>query len=249
AGGARPPAIAWSARRTRAQDAIASQVTLSGKQDSPRGAEVRVGDPGEGVVARHLDACAGALPPAPYPGPERFQLLRARRDHRPGGLDAVHGIERHGPTSDEHAEAQERATPDAVLAVDEHPGARVDSLPDPLHPLVDHLRRDGAAVFRGEMQELEAVDAQRRLVVAGLHPDVHDATDPLPTSQLLRGLHRKAAAHREPLVDPVEVEGQTHRPDTIRTVLHHARRQVSAARLRTAAWRPTADASAPPPGT
>ena len=112
--------------------------------------------------------------------------------------------------ADEDAERERRRAADAVLTMDQHPLAAIEMAIGEGDALAKHCRRDGAVVLGRQMQEREPVALEHDGVVAGLDPQVDDGLDPQLARQNLRVGGPEAAADREVVGDPAQVQRRRH---------------------------------------
>ncbi len=112
--------------------------------------------------------------------------------------------------ADENAERERRRAADAVLAMDQHPLAAIEMAVGEGDAFAKHCGRDGAVVLGRQMQEREPVALEHDGVVAGLDPQVDDGPDPQLARQNLRVGGPEAAADREVVGDPAQVQRRRH---------------------------------------
>src|SRR5215204_5639753 len=112
--------------------------------------------------------------------------------------------------ADEDAERERRRAADAVLAMDQHALAAIEVALGKGDASAKPCGRDGAVVRGRQMQEREPVALEHDGVVAGLDPQVDDGPDPQLARQNLRVGGPEAAADREVVGDPAQVQRRRH---------------------------------------
>ena len=114
-------------------------------------------------------------------------------------------VERLPSLVDQHAQAQQRRSADAMLTVDQHAPAFIDAAPDELDPARQHRHGRGLEIGRRQVEEVDSCSAQSLWIVAIFLTKIDDGTDAVLLRKPQRMLDRKATADRDMIGQPVEI--------------------------------------------
>src|SRR5262245_47843478 len=150
--------------------------------------------------------CAAVVAATGEPARPGFVLRAAGRDLGAVRLGEREGADRSVVAFDEDAQAEQSRAVDALGAVDEDAAALGEMCGDEGDIALQEPRADRLEVDRGQVEELDAVASEQGLVVAGLTAYVDDGRDAVIAREGLGLVGREAAADREGVGDPAQVD-------------------------------------------
>src|SRR4051812_25826308 len=139
------------------------------------------------------------------PSRPALELHRGRRHEAAPALHQLECVEWRQTPSHDHAQRENRGTPDAMLAVDQYTGPMVELLAAEADAALEVMLVHPAHVLRRQMQQRDAVAAQQVLIVAALVAQVDDGVDAMLACEAFGPVRRKAATDSQRFGDPVEV--------------------------------------------